>query len=615
MDTAREGALNLLNMGLKVFPLQPGGKKPAIQGWQEWAIHSDIEMVTTYSDHNPDCNWGVFCSGSGLAVIDIDKKDDVNGYQSLHELQKRHGALEPTLSINTPSGGCHYYFKGDIKNSASVLGVGIDTRGEGGYVVAPGSVIGDKAYTILNNSDIAKLPNWIHIGKTDKNPIVLPEGQDVYNSIPEGKRNDMLTSWAGLARSKGLIEPELRSLLEGINNVRCSDNPLPSTELDAIASSIGGKTRQVAQAIHDFSTNVDPKELKSQDDWPYDLDFFTNGTAPERDWIIPDWIPKGEMGSLYGSGSSGKSLLSLQLGLSLVTETDFLGLPVAHPMDFIGLYCEDDRNEIHRRLDAIRRSSLYDFEAKNTHSFKAWCRAGKDNALVKGDGNDIKAGGFMPKLVSYLDTLDKAKPKFMVLDTLSDIYVGDENVREKVNRFIKVYVQKLALDYNITIMFLAHPSRAGQNSGDILSGSTAWHNSVRVRIALIINEDGTRTLTKMKSNYSSIDDNIVLRWEKGLYVPIGVPSSYADRADLLAKYVCSISGGGDQVGINNTFIDELSLDPEYGVLVIGLSSEKRKMDRVLGLLKSDLPNVGDKKVSYSRREDRRPKHWAIIDQL
>jgi hypothetical protein len=84
------------------------------------------------------------------------------------------------------------------------------------------------------------------------------------------------------------------------------------------------------------------------------------------------------------------------------------------------------------------------------------------------------------------------------------------------------------------VILLAHPSLSGISSGSGLSGSTAWHNSVRSRMYLKTekakkngeDEDsdeepdaGTvRTLEFMKSNYSALALPVRLVWRDGLLV-------------------------------------------------------------------------------------------------
>ena len=76
-------------------------------------------------------------------MVDIDGD---RGEQSLIEITNRLGALPATVEVLTGNGGRHLYFEWPtfegaptIRNTASAVAAGIDTRGEGGYVVAPPS--------------------------------------------------------------------------------------------------------------------------------------------------------------------------------------------------------------------------------------------------------------------------------------------------------------------------------------------------------------------------------------------------------------------------------------------------------------------------------------------
>ena len=82
---------------------------------------------------------------------------------------EKHGEPD-TLTIKTPSGGRHYYFilKTNNKESAgdinfaiqqltytrSKIGVWIDIRSNGGYIVAPPSSINGVSYEIINKTSI-----------------------------------------------------------------------------------------------------------------------------------------------------------------------------------------------------------------------------------------------------------------------------------------------------------------------------------------------------------------------------------------------------------------------------------------------------------------------------
>ncbi len=68
--------------------------------------------------------------------------------------------------MSTPSGGCHRYYRApdhvQLANTAGRLGCMIDTRGRGGYVVAPPTQLVDgRRYATTAALPLAALPGWL----------------------------------------------------------------------------------------------------------------------------------------------------------------------------------------------------------------------------------------------------------------------------------------------------------------------------------------------------------------------------------------------------------------------------------------------------------------------
>lgn len=161
--------------GFALFPLRPGTKVPAVaRDWEHAATTSLLRLRQLAP--NPGANYGVACGPSNLVVIDLDVAKDprelaeggpTEGWQVLRELAAAHGAQLPeTFTVRTPSGGLHLYFRPPVdgpapRNTVRRLGPLIDTRGVGGYVVAPGSRVDGVEYRILDDAPIAVLPEWI----------------------------------------------------------------------------------------------------------------------------------------------------------------------------------------------------------------------------------------------------------------------------------------------------------------------------------------------------------------------------------------------------------------------------------------------------------------------
>lgn len=217
----------------RVFPVVPHGKKPAIQKWPEKATR-DPEQIRQWWSRR-DYNIGVVCE-EGRSVLDIDVKS--GGKRSLVELLTKHGALK-TLVVETPSGGFHLWLAGDLPNSASKVGKGLDTRGSGkGFVVAPGSVIDGREYRILHERPMAPVPGWLaELAEPSRNRAGVREERDV--EVAEGVREATLVSYLGTLRNQGMPPEQMRTFAEALNEAHF----VPPLEPDALDRVLGSASK------------------------------------------------------------------------------------------------------------------------------------------------------------------------------------------------------------------------------------------------------------------------------------------------------------------------------------------------------------------------------------
>lgn len=172
-DRARlAGWLDLAARGWALFPVVPGGKRPAIARWQDRATTDPDRLARFFATH-PDHNAGIACGPSGLLVVDCDTSKDPgprrDGWAVLAELAAGRGGLPDTWTVTTPSGGRHLYFRAPtpgpgrqpLGNTGRTLGELLDTRGAGGQVLAPGSRLPNGGYELLDDTDPAELPGWL----------------------------------------------------------------------------------------------------------------------------------------------------------------------------------------------------------------------------------------------------------------------------------------------------------------------------------------------------------------------------------------------------------------------------------------------------------------------
>jgi hypothetical protein len=131
-----------------------------------------LDTVARWWQLVPHANVGIRTgSESRLVVLDVDGPP---GRQALRALIAAHGLFQASWA-RTGGGGWHAYFAhpgGTVPSSAGRLGVRLDVRGEGGYVVAPPSrhwtgrryrwiVLPDGSAPAGDDCPLPTLPRWL----------------------------------------------------------------------------------------------------------------------------------------------------------------------------------------------------------------------------------------------------------------------------------------------------------------------------------------------------------------------------------------------------------------------------------------------------------------------
>jgi putative DNA primase/helicase len=242
-----------------VFPCEVGGKKPLGRLVPRGLLQAttDPAQIAKWWGAEPDANIGIATgAASGFFVIDLDTKND--GPATWAQLTSTHGEVQ-TATVRTPTGGSHLYFSmpvgSEIKNSAGIIGPGVDVRGTGGYVVAAGSARPEGSYT-WESSVVAEPPRWLVnlvTKKAQRDP--RPQLVSPNSAIIDGQRNSHLTSLAGSMRRRGMTVEAIRVALLEENSRRCRP-PLPEREVDGIAASVGRYSPAVDSGSEDKLTEA-----------------------------------------------------------------------------------------------------------------------------------------------------------------------------------------------------------------------------------------------------------------------------------------------------------------------------------------------------------------------
>ncbi len=191
----KDHALQLAAAGWRVFPVKAGGKSPMTgHGFKDST--SDSAVVENLWAVRPSANIGLAC-GDGLVVLDVDRKGKKDGFKALEAVGLSESKLDGlnTYSVDTPSGGRHYYFRTseDVKSRVDVLGrgSGVDVRGSGSYVVAPPSTVDGKPYRVRapefhgNVPALLALADWKEVAPYLRKPVeAQPAAERVRHDSP-----------------------------------------------------------------------------------------------------------------------------------------------------------------------------------------------------------------------------------------------------------------------------------------------------------------------------------------------------------------------------------------------------------------------------------------------
>ena len=246
-------------------------------------------------------------------------------------------------------------------------------------------------------------------------------------------------------------------------------------------------------------------------------------SRPERKWAIRDRVPLNQAGLVSGEGGTGKSIIELTKNVAHVAGKDWFGsLPEPGPAFYVG--AEDEKDELHRRLAAIASYYGLTFSDLIKGGLRVLCKLGQDATLcaVSRSGK-VEVTDFYQQLYEAAGDI---KPKNISIDTLSRAFAGNEIDRVQVYAFA-MHMQALAMVAGGSVTVLSHPSLQGIASGSGISGSTAWHGAFRFRQYLRgvkpadgeQPDDDIRELAFKKNQYGPTGETIILRYQRGLFLP------------------------------------------------------------------------------------------------
>ena len=311
-----EYALEYAKNGFYVFPLAIGRKIPAFAGGKG---HNDAtidlaQIREWWADQ--EYNIGIACGiKSNLSVIDLD------GKQGMDSAKKIKTFIPKTLLVKTPR-GTHIYLRHneELKTTTNIMEK-VDIRSEGGYVVAPPSVVDGVTYE-FKDPDIAiatmhHVPDLLKIRERTNgvNPSVTTEStpnwvSQALRGVGEGLRDSTAIKLAGYFHGLGMPE----DIMEG-SMMNFANNCTPPYPVEDLRKTIKSVVRypNVATQRADIASQVEE-----------DTEQTRNLSAAIREWIdrSDSWWTTDELDNELGIRTPREKHLRSQVLLLLKTGTN-----------------------------------------------------------------------------------------------------------------------------------------------------------------------------------------------------------------------------------------------------------------------------------------------------
>jgi hypothetical protein len=212
------------NCGLAVFPCRNDNSPACPHGFKD-ATPEPAAIARLWRDH-PGPLIGVRTgAASGSSVLDIDQKhpEAVAWWRASHKL------LLPTRVFRTRSGGLHLWMqhRDGVTNTQGKIARGVDTRGQGGYVICWWCAGVD----CLDHSPAAPWPDWLFAAIASPTPrprrAYRPDGD-----TNGGRRLDAIICQLGNAR-----EGERNGVLFWAA-CRCAEMQLPQARIESLLTKV-----------------------------------------------------------------------------------------------------------------------------------------------------------------------------------------------------------------------------------------------------------------------------------------------------------------------------------------------------------------------------------------
>lgn len=518
--TMLDAALELSEQGFHVIPLGAPGEYPpthvidraggdiseAKKRWPKtprtaWAKYQKVaptdEEIRQWWTRAPNANIGIV-TGVKVVVVDADSEESAQWVKD--------NLTRTPWRVKTAR-GMHFYYQADdkviIKNSANEKRK-VDVRGIGGQVCAPPSVHWTKILYLwdideewgatsyldlppLTNSDLTKINgvNQQSQDADDLGDLSAIKDRATGEKVNRGERNNAAASLAGQYIQEGMSIVEIEQKLKQWNQE--NPDPLPDAEIRTVTASVAA-THTRNNPDQPVPVIPPPAQNKGLNllDWTASR---YNGEPEPIKWLVEDMIPAGKPVVIAAMGDVGKSMLMLDLAVSVATgrEDCALGGKISHNGTAVVITAEDDYQEVLRRIAAIDQDNRRLQFPEKLIIVPLPDAGGPFQIVVARQGRPevTKEYKHIEQQLLAIDDL-----AMVVFDPMQTFVAADITADATAGQFVCSLASELAAETKAAIIFTHHmrkgskPIETAADARDAIRGTTALVDGVRCVYAL-----------------------------------------------------------------------------------------------------------------------------------
>lgn len=563
------------------------GKHPALPEWKQYQTRCATKDELAAWWEGPYRRYGVGLitgSVSGVFIVDVDEGQGKDGGETLHRLQMEHDDLPETVTAKTGGGGRHFLFQNPpglhIPTAKNTLGPGIDTRGEGGFVVAAPSLHASGQHYIWDekkhpqNFPVAEAPEWLVTLAQESQRADTPHGTDVVrdglDQVEDGRETFMMECIARAIiahiRNHGALPTEAQAFDAAwpayARDAKTRD-PLKTLEQEQRGETLMrqrirhslGRARSGKWDILERMTEERAERAPAASEAPAQpliatpLGTLDIGSIPRRQFLYGRHLIRGYVSTTVSPGGAGKTTIALTDAIAIATARKLIADAPHEPATAVWHYnLEDPRDELLRRVAAI--CVQFDVDPADIAD-RLFLDSGRDRKLIVADRTREDTVIATPDVQALEDAIRAHGISVLSVDPFVKVHYANENDNKQIDDVLNIFAG-IAQRTNCAIDLVHHvrkpPTGGDSGHGDINAARGASSLAGAVRAA--------RTVATMSQKDAEAFG--IAPHEAGWYVRVddakGNMSPPAIRATWLKRESVTLDNGdmdgpGDNVGV------------------------------------------------------------------